>query len=40
MRAAFGLVIFGAGSFIGITFLAFAILWWRTADVVRAFHLD
>jgi hypothetical protein len=40
MRAAFGLVVFAAGSMIGITFLALAVLWWRTADAVRAFHLD
>jgi hypothetical protein len=40
MRTVLGLVVFTAGAIIGITSLALTVLWFRTADVVRAFRLD
>jgi hypothetical protein len=36
MRAAVSFVLFGAGAVIGVTSFLLALLWWRTADVVRA----
>jgi len=40
MRTVLGLVVFAAGLTIGITSFMLTVLWWRTADVVRALRLD
>jgi len=35
-----GLVLFVVGGVVGIASFMLALLWWRTADVVRALRLD